>query len=238
LSLSERLRSLLHCDWKVAKHVVHPSLGDLRELLSCGVSSVTDFELFAHICCCLRFLQAIQHQLLCPPPLSKTSAPFSPPSFLANMSIKEPRSVFDRPAQISPSRPASVFSAQSIDTVVADTSYRGFPSEEAYLNALKAWANSKMFYEADDQLSGYYGKKTVDDILLKQGTTRGAKKTPRSQRRATVAPQLDTVAEHNGSASALSRQSSANVAADSTDAPAEGKASKLKRVFTRRKTVA
>ena len=140
--------------------------------------------------------------------------------------------MFDRTPQAQSSRPVSLFSAQSIDTVVADTSYRGFPSEEAYLDALKAWAHSKMFYETDDQLTGFYGHKTVDDVLHKQGTFRGAKK---SKRRATVAPQLDTVVENNSSASALSRHSSANV--DAANASEENRGSKLKRVFTRRKTV-
>ncbi|KAJ9606538.1 hypothetical protein H2200_008546 [Cladophialophora chaetospira] len=153
------------------------------------------------------------------------------------MSIKESRSVFNQIDPIQPSRPASVFSAQSIDTVVADRRYKGFPSEEAYLQALKEWAQSKMYYEAEDQLSGFYGKKTVDDILTKQGSVRGTKRNTREQRRATVAPQLDTVTEHNGSAAALSRHSSANVAVDTAVAPPEGAGSKLKRVFTRRKTV-
>jgi hypothetical protein len=150
------------------------------------------------------------------------------------MSIKEPRSAFDRNTQIQSSRPASVFSAQSIDTLVTDQSYRGFPSEQAYLNALKAWAESKMFFEADEVLTGFYGKNTVDDVLKNQGTSRDAKKPSRKQRRATVAPQLATVAEQNGSASALSRHSSANVADGSGQAD---KGSKLKRVFSRRKTV-
>jgi hypothetical protein len=153
------------------------------------------------------------------------------------MSIKEQKSVFDQNPRAQMSRPASVFSAQSIDTVVADQSYRGFPSEQAYLDALKVWAQSKMFYEADEQLSGFYGKSTVDDILGKQGTTRGMTKSTRDQRRATVAPQLDTVAEHNGSAAALSRHSSANAVVDSPATPAEGKGNKLKRVFHRRKTI-
>lgn len=95
-----------------------------------------------------------------------------------------------------------------------------------------------MYYEADEQLSGFYGNNTVDDILVKQGTFRGAKKTPKSKRRATLAPQLATVAENNSSASALSRHSSANGATETNDAATESKGSKLKRVFTRRKTVA
>ena len=153
---------------------------------------------------------------------------------LSAMSIKEPKSAFDRTPKIQSSRPSSIFSAQSIDTLVTDQGYRGFPSEEAYLDALKEWAQSKMYYEADEVLTGFYGKKTVDDILGRQGTSRSAKKVPRKQRRATVAPQLATVAEHSGSASVLSRQSSANAVEDMT---AENKGSKLKRVFTRRRTV-
>lgn len=155
------------------------------------------------------------------------------------MSVKEPRSAFDRNPHAPASRPASIFSAQSIDTLVTpDTSYRGYPSEQAYLDALKAWAQAKMFYEADEQLSGFYGNNTVDDILVKQGTVRGAKKVPKSKRRATLTPQLATVAENNTSASALSRHSSTGAAAETNDATTETKGSKLKRVFARRKTVA
>ncbi|KIY00902.1 uncharacterized protein Z520_03568 [Fonsecaea multimorphosa CBS 102226] len=153
------------------------------------------------------------------------------------MSIKEPRSAFDRNPQFPSSRPASIFSAQSIDTLVTDQSYRGFPSEQAYLDALKEWAQSKMYYETGEQLEGFYGTKTLDDILEKHGAVRGVKKSSRNQRRATVAPQLPTLAEHSGSASSLSRHNSAVASADVTNAPAEGKGSKLKRVFARRKTV-
>jgi hypothetical protein len=150
------------------------------------------------------------------------------------MPANEPRSVFDRTNSAPPLRPGSIFSAQSIDTVVADTSYRGFPSEQAYLDALKAWAQSKMYYETGDQMSGFYGKETVDDVLHKQGTVR---KPLRSKRRATVAPQLDTVAERDGSNTALSRHSSAHAATDTTAPQPEAKESRLKKVFTRRKTL-
>ncbi|KIW85272.1 hypothetical protein Z517_00662 [Fonsecaea pedrosoi CBS 271.37] len=154
------------------------------------------------------------------------------------MSIKEPKSTFDREpqSQTQSSRPASIFSAQSIDTLVTDQRYRGFPSEQAYLDALKEWAQSKLYYENDEQLQGFYGTKTVDDILHKQGTTRGAKKSVRDQRRATVAPQLPTLDEHNGSNTNLSRENSAAASAEATETPPEGKSSRLKRVFTRRKS--
>ena len=147
--------------------------------------------------------------------------------------------MFDRTGTTQPSRPASVFSAQSIDTVVADTSYRGYPSEQAYLDALRAWASSKMYQENDDQLPGFYGHNTVDDILLKQGCVRGVKKT-KTKRRATLAPQLDTVVEGNGCASVSSMHSSINVAGATKAAnpSTERRGSAFKRVFSRRKTVA
>jgi len=150
------------------------------------------------------------------------------------MSIKEPKSAFERTTQVGSSRPASVFSSQSIDTLVTNQGYRGFPSEQAYLDALKAWAQDKMMYEADEVLSGFYGKNTVDDVLAKQGTSRNARKSTRDRRRASIAPQLGTVIEHNGSASALSRHNSATPADDTTN---EGKGNRLKRVFSRRKTI-
>jgi len=78
-----------------------------------------------------------------------------------------------------------------------------------------------MYYETDDQLLGFYGTKTVDDILNSQGS-----KLPKG-RRATVA-KLPTVTEGDS-----------RVADDSTDnKPSEYKGNKLKKVFSRRKTVA
>lgn len=151
-------------------------------------------------------------------------------------------SAFDRNPRVSSSRPPSVFSAQSIDTLVADQSYRGFPSEQAYLDALKAWADSKTYYETEEQLRGFYGTKTVENYLSQPGGFRTGKKENKDLRRATVAPQLDTVVEHNASTAALSRHSTNPIAAEeattaATATTGENKGNKLKRVFSRRKTV-
>jgi hypothetical protein len=119
---------------------------------------------------------------------------------------------------ITPSRsvrPASVFSAASIDTLVADTSYRGYASHDEYLQALKEWADSKRYYENDVQLNGFYGTKTSEYYRNKPGL-RGGKK----DRHATVA-QLSTVQED-----------------EQSPATEESKTSKLKKVFSRRGTVA
>ncbi|KAJ9634262.1 uncharacterized protein PV06_00436 [Exophiala oligosperma] len=117
-----------------------------------------------------------------------------------------------------PSRPASVFSASSIDTLVADQGYRGFSSREAYLQALHEWAEEKKYYQSTEQLHGFYGRKTVDEILGNQGG-----KAPTS-RRATVA-RLDTVQEGR--------------TVQVVDAPAkESTGNRLKKAFNRRKSTA
>lgn len=47
-------------------------------------------------------------------------------------------------------------------------SYRGFPNEEAYLNALRAWIEEKKYIQPNEDsntLSGWYGTKTMDDYI-------------------------------------------------------------------------
>ncbi|KAL6241245.1 hypothetical protein RBB50_011924 [Rhinocladiella similis] len=117
-----------------------------------------------------------------------------------------------------PSRPASVFSTSSIDTLVADQGYRGFPSREAYLQALQEWAEEKKYHQSTEQMHGFYGKRTVDEILGKQG---GSTQTPR---RATGA-RLGTVREgQTGQAVVASAK--------------ESTGNRLMKVFNRRKSTA
>jgi hypothetical protein len=114
------------------------------------------------------------------------------------------------------SRPPSVFSAASIDTLVADQSYRGYPSQQAYLEALREWVDSKMYYESEIQLKGFYGTKTSEYYKNKPGL-----RSEKKARRTPVA-HLGTVADES----------------ESNPAVEETKGSKLKKVFSRRKTVA
>ncbi|EXJ91167.1 hypothetical protein A1O1_04276 [Capronia coronata CBS 617.96] len=115
----------------------------------------------------------------------------------------------------SSSRPPSVFSAASIDTLVADQSYRGFPSRDAYLTALRDWAESKMYYEGNEQLRGFYGTKTVENYL----TGPGSRNTHnRSTNRRTTLAKLHTLPETE----------SATVPEATAD---QAKPSRLKRVF-------
>jgi len=80
-----------------------------------------------------------------------------------------------------------------------------------------------MYYETDDQLLGFYGTKTVDDILGSQASRAKA-------RRATVA-KLPTVTEGKSQGA---DESTATKPSEYT----EYKGNKLKKVFSRRKTVA
>jgi hypothetical protein len=57
--------------------------------------------------------------------------------------------------------------------------YRGFPSKEAYLKALVEFADSKKYYEMDNQLIGFYGTKTTADILSEEGGWRSKTKAQR-----------------------------------------------------------
>lgn len=119
------------------------------------------------------------------------------------------------------SRPSSLYSAASIDTLVApNTSYRGFPSRQAYLETLREWAEEQLYYEADQPLIGFYGTKTPEEILRSQGA-----KMPKS-RRSTVA-QLTTVTEGE----------TLNTV-PTPDKEVEKSGNRLKKVFSRRKSAA
>ncbi|KAJ4509344.1 hypothetical protein HRR83_006340 [Exophiala dermatitidis] len=129
-----------------------------------------------------------------------------------------------------PSRPPSVFSAASMDTLVADTSYRGFPSREAYLRAFTEWANSQKYYTGDEQLRGFYGTRTLENYLNRPDTGRADASASDMLRRATVA-RVPTVTESNTTSAIQAPEP-----AYTKDEPA--KANRLRRVFSRRKTVA
>ncbi|KIW17119.1 hypothetical protein PV08_04310 [Exophiala spinifera] len=113
-----------------------------------------------------------------------------------------------------PSRPASVFSASSIDTLVADQGYRGFPSREAYLQALMEWAEEKKYHQSNEQMLGFYGRKTTNEILGKQ-SDKG------------LAPQRATAA----------RLGTVRGGSRAVDAPAkESTSNRLMKAFSRRKS--
>lgn len=52
--------------------------------------------------------------------------------------------------------------------------YRGFASEEEYLAALRAWADSKRFVEpTDTTLHGFYGETTMDELASRPPALEG-----------------------------------------------------------------
>ena len=74
--------------------------------------------------------------------------------------------------------------------------YKGFPSEEAYLAALRNWAVEKEFVKFDTALVGWQGKKTLDDYANQPGMefawrTRMKERKAEKQRRATIAAAAD-----------------------------------------------
>ena len=126
------------------------------------------------------------------------------------------------------SRPASVMTTDSIDTIMigkpafeqrpgisvndgASTSapaarrsagpqpYRGFPSQEAYLQAMRDWVESKMYFESDVQLRGFYGTKDMEYYRNKPGFR--SHKRGKDQRRHTVVkvPSNESTSSQDGS---------------------------------------
>jgi len=66
-------------------------------------------------------------------------------------------------------------------------SYRGFPSQAAYLSALQQWADSKKYLEPlDTGLKGFYGETTMEDYAARpkafQGEGLGLKKKWRARK--------------------------------------------------------
>jgi hypothetical protein len=63
--------------------------------------------------------------------------------------------------------PSTQTTTSTILPSYADTgSYKGYPSEQAYLTALTEWAETKKYVQPSEQgqtLSGFFGYKTMDD---------------------------------------------------------------------------
>lgn len=158
------------------------------------------------------------------------------------------------------SRASSIYSTDSIDTVLVSgnpsgqptepQSYRGFPSREAYLAALRDWAESKQFLESDYQIRGFYGQKTMDYYKNKPGLRDARKARKASEaiarqqaaRRATVANNIPEPVSEDGESlsNAVTADTITTDPGNVSEAAAkESKVRRLSRVFTggRRATV-
>ncbi|KAF1353083.1 hypothetical protein BDV97DRAFT_107372 [Delphinella strobiligena] len=79
-----------------------------------------------------------------------------------------PRATSPAPSWRSASTATTLATRRSSVATTATTSYKGFPSEAAYLRALEAWAEEKKYIQPSDEshtLSGWYGTKTMDDYI-------------------------------------------------------------------------
>jgi hypothetical protein len=121
-----------------------------------------------------------QHLLadtILPPPHSSAA------SFVSVATITDHK---ERDASLSPST-ADIPDTASI-VVPKQTPYRGFPSEEDYLAALRAWAKDKEYVQFDTALIGFYGRKTKEDYINQPGLglRKKAKERKEEKRRATI----------------------------------------------------
>lgn len=89
---------------------------------------------------------------------------------------------------VSPSQSTREISDTASTIVPLETPYRGFPSEEDYLAALRAWAEEKKYIQLDTALIGWYGQKTKEDYLKQPGLGLRSKAKARKEekRRATI----------------------------------------------------
>jgi len=113
---------------------------------------------------------------------------------------------------IRSSRPASVITTDSIDTIIASPPkevrpeqpkpYKGFPSEEAYLAALRAWAEEQKYFKIDTQLTGFYGTKTSEYYMNQPGLRSERKARMQADRRNTIA-RVPIIVSTNGGANTV-----------------------------------
>jgi hypothetical protein len=65
--------------------------------------------------------------------------------------------------------------------------YRGFPSREAYLEALEEWADSQRYYEPETSLRGFYGETTLESYASRPKHEFGITRWLRERKERTVA---------------------------------------------------
>lgn len=84
------------------------------------------------------------------------------------------------PRAHSPAPSSQLTEYERRDTIAESTPtrrpYKGFPSEEEYLEALRAWAESKKYLQFDRTLVGFYGATTMQEYASRPGVEIGWKK--------------------------------------------------------------
>lgn len=84
------------------------------------------------------------------------------------------------PRAQSPAQASQSYSLERRETIAEATPvrrpYRGFPSEEEYLAALRAWAEEKKYIQHDTMLTGFFGNTTMQELASRPGVEIGLKK--------------------------------------------------------------
>lgn len=126
--------------------------------------------------------------------------------------------------------------------------YRGYPSEDDYIKAFTEFLMEKQYYETDTQLTGFYGKETMDDYIKKGGhgpfsKSRADRKREKERRKrdavGTTLENVTEVEEERAKTEGNVDGTLRTVDGEVREAPRGlRKMGKIGRVFTRRGTVA
>lgn len=119
--------------------------------------------------------------------LAETPLPIPDSSAASFVSVATVTDRKDR--DVSPSTSTADIPDTASNIAPSSTPYRGFPSEAAYLAALRAWAEEREHVQLDTALVGWYGTKTKEHYLSQPGLDLRSKFKARKEekRRATIA---------------------------------------------------
>jgi len=127
--------------------------------------------------------------------------------------------------------------------------FRGYASEDEYIKAFTEFLREKQYFESDQQLTGFYGKDTLDDYIKRGGNgpfakSKAERKRDKERRRKeAMGATLEDVTEAEEERARTTEDVDATIPSntgDSREAPRglRRMSKGLGRVFTRRGTVA
>jgi len=135
----------------------------------------------------------LSNKSLLPPSLYSTSAANSTTTLTTTApSIAPDDSITPTQSRIDLTNTNVTSTPETESEAKRPTPYKGFPSEEAYLEALRSWVSEKTHIKFDTALIGWQGTKTMQDYANQPGIefawrTRMKERKAEKQRRATIA---------------------------------------------------
>jgi len=105
------------------------------------------------------------------------------PRSQAVMSSFRPVSSCEHSPAPASTRTSSIASAETL----VSPEYRGFASKDAYLEALRVWVEEQMHFQADVQMTGFYGKTTMEEYKSRPGLREDRRARKEAERRQTLA---------------------------------------------------